>query len=268
MCLTRPALAQARDIDALIASIESDEANFPGAGGQIEAKELIRSTFAAAQPQQGKSKRAMTSRTVRVITAFEVSNKKRYEAQYRRPLWPGKDSGVTIGIGYDLGYVGELAFEEDWRDYMSADKRAALRQVLGLKRAAAQHAVPSVRAVEVPYDDAHKQFLDQTLPKYVAQTEYALENTALLPGDCMGALVSLTFNRGPSYLSRSESDRHGRFLEMREIRALMRSRNFAGIPKQIRSMTRLWKGKPDVSGLVDRREVEAQLFEAGLAGRA
>jgi GH24 family phage-related lysozyme (muramidase) len=260
------AWAQTNNLDALIDAIEGGTQSYPGASGQIEAKELIRSTFAAAQPQQGKSKRAMSSRTIRIIAAFEVSNKKRYENLYRRPLWPGKDSGVTIGIGYDLGYASETAFEADWHDYMKPEARALLKPTLGRKRTAAQAALPAVQTVEVPYDDAHRQFVDQTLPKYVAQTEFALENTAALPDDSMGALVSLTFNRGPSYLFQPEKDKKGRFREMREIRALMRREDFAAIPAQIRSMKRLWKANSDVGGLIGRREVEAQLFEAGLKG--
>jgi GH24 family phage-related lysozyme (muramidase) len=255
---------QATDIDALIAEVESNNANFPGASGQIEAKELLRSTFAAAQPNQGKSSRTVGSRAVRMIAAFEVSNKTRYENQYRRPMWPGKDSGVTIGIGYDLGYSAPLTFDEDWRGYMSDSDRALLHQVLGRKRAAARAAIAAVQAVEVAYDDAHRQFVEQTLPKYTAQTEWALENTALLPNDCMGALVSLTFNRGPSYLSKANEDHEGRYREMRQIRTLMHAKDFAAIPQQIRAMKRLWQAGSDVGGLVPRRETEATLFETGL----
>ena len=38
-----------------------------------------------------------------LIVREEVSGKEVYERNYRRPEWPGGSSGVTIGIGYDVG---------------------------------------------------------------------------------------------------------------------------------------------------------------------
>lgn len=251
--------------EALLADVEADGERFPGAAGQLEAKALSEIIFGAAQPPYGKSARAMNERTVGMLAAFEVSNAKRYAALYQRPVWPGKDSGVTIGIGYDLGYAGKLTLEADWRDYLSSETRALLATVLGLKRTAAQASLRKVQAVEIPYTVAYRQFLHETLPKYVAQTEHALPNTSKLSDDSMGALVSLTFNRGASYLVRADNDKKEQFREMRAIRQLMRDEKFADIPMQIRSMKRLWIGAPGVSGLIARRELEARLFERGLA---
>jgi hypothetical protein len=56
--------------------------------------------------------------------------------------------------------------------------------------------------------------------------------------------------------------------EMHQIWRLMSEgtpATFAAIPEQFRSMKRLWLNDPDARGLLERRELEAKLFEAGLA---
>jgi GH24 family phage-related lysozyme (muramidase) len=83
-----------------------------------------------------------------------------------------------------------------------------------------------------------------------------LPNVRDLPPDCYGALLSLVFNRGAAFEAQGE-----RFTEMRNIQGLMQSKQFDGIPAQIRAMKRLWPS----TGLATRREQEAKLCEKGLA---
>jgi hypothetical protein len=52
---------------------------------------------------------------------------------------------------------------------------------------------------------------------------------------------------------------------MRQILSDMQAMNFADNPRQIRSMARLWVDDPGARGLVTRRELEATLFQDGLA---
>lgn len=257
-------LAEDHDFANLLASLEADNAKFPGAGGRLEGKEFETSSFAAAQPKVGKSKRVVTQDAIRMITGFEVSGERTYEAKYRRPIWPKGPSGVTCAIGYDLGYVNSNEFEDDWKVDMSADDRKTLGPTLGLKGTAARDALSSVQSVDIPFKAALKQFTEQTLPKYTALTESALENTGDLSDGAMGALVSLTFNRGASYRVRADEDPAGRYEEMRQIRRLMREKKFADIPQQIRNMKRIWRGNPDMAGLLKRRDMEADLFTISL----
>ena len=60
-----------------------------------------------------------------LIVCEEVSGKEVYERNYRRPEWPGGSSGVTIGIGYDVGAgVSDKAqLWADWRGRIAHDKR-------------------------------------------------------------------------------------------------------------------------------------------------
>jgi GH24 family phage-related lysozyme (muramidase) len=74
-------------------------------------------------------------------------------------------------------------------------------------------------------------------------------------------MVSLVYNRGASF-RRSED----RYREMRAIHQHMVHERFDQVPSAIRGMQRLWENLPNMRGLVDRRELEARLFERGLKG--
>ena len=85
-----------------------------------------------------------------------------------------------------------------------------------------------------------------------------MEHTDKLNSDCLGALVSLTFNRGAGTYTKAGD----RYEEMHQIRQCMKDQNFAPIPDLILHMRRLW---PKSSGLWDRRQREAKFFADGLA---
>lgn len=50
-----------------------------------------------------------------------------------KPEWPGGQSGVTIGFGYDLGYVTVDEFESDWGERIRPDAGERLKAVVGLR---------------------------------------------------------------------------------------------------------------------------------------
>jgi len=194
-----------------------------------------------------------------LIIVCEVSGQSAYERRYQQPVRPGGQSGITIGIGYDLGYASPDHFRAQWEGLLSAGTIGTLLPVLGLRGSNAEEALSGVRHVSVTWQQALSQF-DNFLPYAVGKTEDTFRNSAELPPSCLGALVSLVYNRGPSLSASSDRRR-----EMREIARLTRERNFAPIPEQIRAMKRLWQHDPRVRGLVERRELEALLFEQGLA---
>ncbi len=114
----------------------------------------------------------------------------------------------------------------------------------------------------INWDLAKKQFLSTTLPRFIAETEQALPSTSRLSDDSMGALVSLVFNRGPSFGIPGD-----RFTEMRAILSHLQEGRHSAIPGELRRMKRLWEGETGMRGVVLRRELEAQLFELGLRRR-
>jgi hypothetical protein len=136
---------------------------------------------------------------------------------------------------------------------------SALKTAVGVKGPAAQQRAIQLRSVvDIPFNSAIKVHANQVIPRWVAVVERALgPNVSLLGPDSLGALVSLTYNRGPSF-SRSGD----RYAEMRAIKNFVANKQFTQIPGQIRSMKRLW---PSTSGLPGRREREAVLFNRGLS---
>jgi GH24 family phage-related lysozyme (muramidase) len=193
-----------------------------------------------------------------LIVFFEVTSQQTYTQKYRKPIWPKGASGVTIGIGYDVGYAGKTQLWTDWKGSIPDAMIQALEQALGVTGAAAQPlAIALGSLVDVPWDAAMSVHHKIVIPRWVALVERSLSNTRRISMDSLGALVSLTYNRGASYSKDGD-----RYREMRAIRQHMAASAFARVPGEIRSMKRLW---PHVPGLEARREREARLFEDGLA---
>jgi hypothetical protein len=199
----------------------------------------------------------ISKRAFDLIVGFEVTSPAHYEARLRHPEWPGESSGVTVGIGYDVGQTPRDTFVSDWAGVIAPSMIAALGSAIGITGPDARaHAVRLRDAVDISFDQAIKVHADKVVPRWVGKVQKALPNTDRLNDDCLGALVSLVFNRGPSF-TRTED----RFREMRNIKAHMESKRFERIPQEIRNMKRLWPGTP---GLLRRRDDEAKFFEEGL----
>jgi len=164
-----------------------------------------------------------------------------------KPDWPGGQSGVTIGFGYDIGYVTVDQFESDWGELVKPPVCRRLRAVIGVRALRARNRVGELSDVRVSRKAAEQVFNARTLPLYEL--------------DARGALVSLVYNRGTSMVDSSPEDRRR---EMRAIRAAVARGNLAEIAAQLRSMKRLWEGQ-GLGGLIARREEEAQLVESAVA---
>ena len=206
---------------------------------------------------------AVSDKAVELIMMFEVSSPQEYNLRCRAPSWPQGQSGVTIGVGYDLGYVSPAQFQADWGSRLDAEELARLGAVCGVTGPAAQSHIAGLTGIAVPWAVAEDMFRARTIPEYVARTREALANTSLLSPDSFGALVSLVYNRGAAFTAAGD-----RSIEMRAIHACMAAEDFAAIPGHFREMKRLWQNDPALAGLVTRREQEAALFEQGLAAPA
>ena len=105
-----------------------------------------------------------------LILRFEVGSRARYEKEFQRPVWPGASSGVTIGIGYDLGVAGKSAITADWEPYLYEPQLAALLAVQAVCGPPAKRLAQSVSHVLIPLAAAEEVFYLRTLPAYAAQT--------------------------------------------------------------------------------------------------
>lgn len=202
-----------------------------------------------------------TPGALKLLLDFEVGGGETYYNNHlKRPTYPGEASGVTIGIGYDLGYNSLSQFKLDWKDKLSTEDFDSLVVCLGKRGNEASDILPSVRHISIPWSKAYAVFVSSTIPRFWQQTLSIYPATDDLPGDCQGALLSLVFNRGTSL----QGDRR---LEMRQIRDALNNNQEERVPGLIRAMIRIWVGTSIESGMRRRRNAEAALFETGLRER-
>lgn len=196
----------------------------------------------------------VSKRSLDMIVGFEVSSPALYEKKYRKPVWPGGASGVTIGIGYDLGYYSAQKITNDWEHLVDKKMLQAMCSVSGRKGQSGRSALEGVKdKIDIPYAIAAKVFIQESMPQFAAQVLAIYPGVEKLPPDAQGALLSLVYNRGSDVNPKSDRRR-----EMARIAALVAKGDLSGIAAQIRAMKRLW---PDVRGLRDRRDKEAGLVE-------
>lgn len=187
-----------------------------------------------------------------LIIQFEVSSRVRYERLYLRPICPlcrSTRSGVTIGIGSDLGHMREAQIQSDWERHPQV---LELLQAAGIKGVDAIQVTARMQHVTTPYLLAEQVFDETVIPIYYRIAHRAFGDGFLVASPCVrGVLVSLVINRGGSLTGESR----------REMRAIgsqcMQPVNVACIAGQIRSMKRLWSD----AGLINRRELEARFLE-------
>lgn len=195
---------------------------------------------------------------VAFIAREEVGGRDYYDKRAIHPEWPGGVSGVTIGVGYDLGY--QHAFATDWAGLLPPADIAALLPWVGVTGAAAQAAIAQLAGIAIPWQSAWHGYIRRTLPQEVARTRLAFIPAAArtLPPLCLGVLVSLVYNRGAAMDDPPGSDSRR---EMRAIRDAIAAGQYDEVPAALLSMRRLW---PAGNGLIGRREREAALFRLGL----
>ncbi|WP_157381760.1 lytic transglycosylase domain-containing protein [Burkholderia ubonensis] len=183
------------------------------------------------------------------------------ESYKNRPYVPAGDqsSGVTVGYGYDLGQQSVATIVTDLNGIFSPAQITRLQQASGVHGDAARHLVPSFSDIEVTMDMALRLAVVMKR-RYAQQTVDAFPGVTKTHPHCQGALLSLVINRGPGMVDKlhQKSREH-----MRAIRADFQGGSIQDVPVQLRRMKSLWEGGGQ-GGLVDRREKEAVLFEAGM----
>jgi len=205
----------------------------------------------------------LNKKSLDLILDFEVGGGENYYNKFlKNPAWPEGQSGVTIGVGYDLGYVNKAEFSEDWKD-LPKEIFDRLYKVVGIKGYNAKNLIRGLKDITIPWELALKVFNNKTVTKFYNLTRETFPNFDNLPEDAKGGLVSLVFNRGNAL----EGDRRR---EMKLIRDGMKlvsvydQKALSFIANQIRSMKRIWIGGSIEKGMSRRRDAEAKLIEESL----
>jgi GH24 family phage-related lysozyme (muramidase) len=205
----------------------------------------------------------LSKKSLDLILEFEVGGGENYYNKFlKNPAWPEGQSGVTIGVGYDLGYVNKSEFSEDWKN-LPKDIFDRLYKVVGIKGYNAKNLIRGLRDIVIPWELSLQVFNNKTVKKFWNLTKDTFPNFDNLPEDAKGGLVSLVFNRGAAL----EGDRRR---EMKLIRDGMRITNtfdqksLSFIASQIRNMKRIWAGGSIEKGMNRRRDAEAKLIEQSL----
>jgi len=202
----------------------------------------------------------LNQKSLNLILEFEVGGGENYYNKFlKNPTWPGEQSGVTIGIGYDIGYVNKTEFSNDWKD-LPQETFERLYKMVGIKGYQAKELARRLKDIIIPWELSVKVFMNKTVKKFYDLSQSTFPNFDKLPEDAKGGLLSLVFNRGPAL----EGERRR---EMKAIRDIMaKTQNFdekalTQIADQIRKMKRIWIGGSIEKGMTRRREAEAKLVE-------
>jgi hypothetical protein len=205
----------------------------------------------------------LSKKSLDLILEFEVGGGENYYNKFlKNPAWPEGQSGVTIGVGYDLGYVNKTEFTNDWKELPQKDFDR-LYKVVGIKGYNAKNLIRGLKDIVIPWDLALKVFNNKTVTKFYNLTRNTFPNFDNLPEDAKGGLVSLVFNRGNAL----EGDRRR---EMKLIRDGMKlvstydQKALTFIANQIRNMKRIWIGGSIEKGMSRRRDAEAKIIEESL----
>lgn len=195
-------------------------------------------------------------RAVALIIAFEVGSPALYQRRYRAPIWPGAASGVTVGLGYDLGHRARHVIALDWAPHPQASR---LQDASGITGPPARTLLPQLADITVDFPLARRVFDCTSLIEHhrIARRVFVPRHFDQLPPLAQGALVSLVFNRGGSMVGSPR-------IEMRTIRdECLPRQDLACIARELRAMVRLWQGRDIEQGMRRRRYAEADMAEQG-----
>lgn len=180
------------------------------------------------------------------------------------PNWPGGESGVTYGYGYDLGYNTHDSIRKDWGGLVSKEVLDFMLSVSGLKGQPAKAQVTDLtKRYRISNPAAQTVLKTVSIPKFTSLALRTYPGLDKLNPDTIGAIVSLVFNRGASFGVEGKPSWESR-REMRELAPLIASADYPAIAEKIESMKRLWDGKK-MNGLIVRRENEANLINESIA---
>ncbi|RKT14288.1 hypothetical protein B0G69_7536 [Paraburkholderia sp. RAU2J] len=116
-------------------------------------RQVWEAAYYSARPLVGRpspSETPISERAKQLIVGFEVIDSAHY---VETPIWPGRESGVTIGIGYDVGYARPEWIRQDWPTLGEA-QIGLLSKFCGVTGMAAKAHLTQLQSIRIPWDQA------------------------------------------------------------------------------------------------------------------
>jgi hypothetical protein len=177
------------------------------------------------------------------------------------PYWPSGDSGITIGVGWDLGQHGRTDLLTVWHA-LGPISLAKLAEASNKKAHPAVLLLPDLKSIDVPRDLSLAVFRKSLEDDYYPTTIKLFPGVEKLPTEVQVALISVVFNRGavlghdPDWETATELDRRW---EIRRLRGDVQRGDTFAIYVRLGTMKRLWE-KSGPRGLLYRRRDEQHLI--------
>jgi hypothetical protein len=190
-----------------------------------------------------------------LILYYETGGQGYYQSKLQRPTVPPGASGITIGIGYDLGYNTAAQIRADWKNVIPAAHIDRLAGVAGRKGSSARAVLSRVRDIVIPWEAAVSVYENKTVPRFAALTVKAYPGVLSTHPHIQGVMLSTSFNRGTSFRP------YDRRKELIWTRDDLKASKVAKLPGYQLSMRRLW---PDIRGLQKRYAAHSGLMQKAL----
>ena len=192
-----------------------------------------------------------------IVKAAEFLTKA--EAVQIHPYWPGGICGVTLGIGWDLGYHNVSELHREWAQLGEADLHR-LEVAAGTKGAPARALIEPLKSIDVPAD-VSRHVLETSLHTYYYPFAAGhFPGLQQLPAEAQVVLISLIFNRGismghePDWRFAKEVDSRWEF---RELRRDVQDSDLFAIYTHLGTMKRVWETSGGRGLRIRRRDEQA-----------
>jgi peptidoglycan hydrolase-like protein with peptidoglycan-binding domain len=216
----------------------------------------------SAEPSEALKLLKPSDKGYQTILDFEVGGGQKYYDKYlSKPTLPGGDSGVTIGIGWDLRYNTVARFNKFWGPRIPEPDATALRKLCGFKFAN-KFTIKELSHIIIPWHHAEAVFNEDTIPRFWALTVNVFPGVELLPAEGQWAMLSLVFNRGGSLVGerRQHMQKIANILKLGAMDGVISKSEIRMIAECFRNMTSIWSGKDIYTGMYRRRNAEADLL--------
>lgn len=215
----------------------------------------------------------VSENALKLILDFEVGGGETYyNKKAKFPIWPGGASGITIGIGVDLGHIKKVDFDAQISPYYEDTQIDRLVACIGITgKPGSSESETKMKALantvsdcELSFEHAMEIHENFTIPLYYERTRKTFKGFDSLPADVQGAIVSLVFNRG----TKLDGPKRTHMAKIATLVDQFSKSKDSALLKEIADtfvdMAEIWRGEKSYEGLKRRRIAEAGLVQGSI----